>query len=164
MPTFGKIADKHYNFYNKAAGDKNMNNAPAHPWNPNLPGQTPSQIVRLNPIFSGTQALNEAYRKKLAAVNPNSVWQYYELVGTQWPVHPEQSATGDPFPVYMANATLESYIQGVVKHDSVVFVPGVTSSCIGCHNGATSLAGRTSDFTYLLRTASPLKSATNKKK
>lgn len=164
VPTFGKIEDKHYNFYNKAAGDKNVNNAPAHPWNPSLPGQTPSQIVRLDPIFSGTQALNDAYRKKLIAVNPQSVWQYYELVGTQWPVHADQSPTGDPFPVYMANATLESYIQGVVKHDSVVFVPGVTSSCIGCHNGATSWAGRTSDFTYLLRTAAPLKSSASKKK
>lgn len=162
-PTFNQVQDKHYNFYNNAAGNKNINNAPAHPWNPSRPGQIPSQIVRLTPIFEGTQALNDAYHAKLIAVNPKSVWQYYELVGTQWPVHPEQSQNGDPFPVYMANATLESYIQGVVKDNKVSYVPGVTSSCIGCHNGATSLSGRTSDFTYLLKTAYPLKTAPKKK-
>lgn len=162
-PTFNEVKDVHYNFYNKAAGNKNMNNAPAHPWNPNVPGQTPSQIVRLTPIFEGTKALNDAYHKKLIAINAKSVWQYYELVGTQWPVHGDRGGTGDPFPVYMANATLESYIQGVVKDDKVVYVAGVTSSCIGCHNGATSLSGRTADFTYLLRTASPLKTASSAK-
>jgi len=156
-PTFNEVQDKHYNFYNKAAGIKNMNNAPAHPWDPNRSNQTPSQIMRLIPIFSGTQTLNDTFHKKLIAINPKSVWQYYELVGTQWPVHADQLPMGDPFPVYMANSTLESYIQGVVKNNKVVYVPGVTSSCIGCHNGATTLSGRTSDFTYLLRTAFPLK-------
>ncbi|WP_051666534.1 hypothetical protein [Pedobacter sp. R20-19] len=163
-PTFNEVKDIHYNFYNAAAGNNNMNNAPAHPWNPSIPGQTPSQIVRLTPIFEGTQALNDAFHKKLIAVNPKTVWQYYELVGTQWPVHAKQSATGDPFPVYMANSTLESYIQGVVREGKISYVPGVTSSCIGCHNGATSWSGRTSDFTYLLRTASAYKQAAGNKK
>ena len=81
------------------------------------------------------------------AVNPKSVWQYYQLVGTQWPVNGDSvnMNTGNPFPVYMANCTLETYDQGSV--------PGVSSSCIGCHNAATSWGGRPSDFTFLLQTA-----------
>jgi len=156
-PTLNEVKDQHYNFYSKAAGDQDMNNAPAHPWDPNRAGQTPSQIVRLTPICSGTQVLNNEFHKKLLAINAKSVWQYYELVGTQWQVHVRQSPAGDPFPVYMANATLESYIQGIMKDHKVVDVPGATSSCIGCHKKAASLSGRTSDFIYLLRTASPLK-------
>ncbi|ASU34568.1 hypothetical protein [Mucilaginibacter xinganensis] len=159
-PTFGQIGDVHYNFYNKQASDRKVNNKPDEPWDPNRPGQVPSQIVRLTPVFSGTQALNDFFHKQLAAINPKSVWQYYELVGTQWPVHARQLPAGDPFPVFMANATLESYIQGTVRDGKVVYTQGVTSSCIGCHNGATTLGGKASDFTYLLRTAA----ATPKKK
>jgi hypothetical protein len=101
--------------------------------------------------------LTDSIHKLFTAVNPKSVWQYYELVGTQWPVHASQLPMGDPFPVFMANATLESYIQGTVNNGKVVYTQGVTSSCIGCHNGATTLGGRTSDFTYLLRTAAAAK-------
>lgn len=160
VPDYGKAVNgKHYNFYNAAAGDKALNKAPAQPWNPGIPGQTPSQVARLTPIDTGTQALNDSIHKILVAINPHSVWQYYELVGTQWPVHPEQSNNGDPFPVYMANCTLETYDQGNLnlKTGKVSYSPGVTSSCIGCHNGATSWGARQSDFTYLLKTANAIK-------
>jgi len=156
-PTFGEPDNGHYNFYDKSATGRKVNNKPDEPWDPNRPGQTPSQIVRYTPVFSGTKLLTDSIHKLFTAVNPKSVWQYYELVGTQWPVHASQLPAGDPFPVFMANATLESYIQGTVKDGKVVYTQGVTSSCIGCHNGATTLGGRTSDFTYLLRTAAAVK-------
>lgn len=153
-PDFDKIQkDKHYNFYNPATGDKALNKAPVQPWNPGIPGQIPSQIARLTPIYTGTQALNDSIHKVLVAVNPRNVWQYYELVGTQWPVNPTASNTGNPFPVYMANATLETYDQGNLKDGKVTYTPGVTSSCIDCHNGSVSWGGRPADFTYLLKTA-----------
>lgn len=153
-PTFGETANKsHYNYYN-ANSDMEVNQAPARPWDPEKEGQTPSQIVRYQPIFEGTASLNKEYQAALRAVNRNSVWQYYELVGTQWPVHPEQLPLGDPFPEFMANATLESYIQGIVKNDKIELVPNVSSSCMGCHNGATMLAnGKASDFTFILERA-----------
>ncbi|TWI97520.1 hypothetical protein JN11_03339 [Mucilaginibacter frigoritolerans] len=158
VPDFGKVEKgKHYNFYNEAAGDKALNKAPVQPWNPGIKGQIPSQVARLTPIYTGTQALNDSIHKLLVAINPRNVWQYYELVGTQWPVHPAQSNTGDPFPVYMANATLETYDQGTIKDGKVVYVPGVTSSCIDCHNGSTTWGGRPADFTYLLKTAKAVK-------
>lgn len=155
VPTFGQPVDKnHYNYYNPANGDKDLNNAPPRPWNPNIKGQRPSQVKRLDPIYTGTDSLNKIFQQQFREVNPKSVWQYYQLVGTQWPVNPEQKPAGNPFPVYMANTTLETYIQGVVEGDKVKFVPGVTSSCIGCHNGATMKSnGKASDFTFLLERA-----------
>ncbi len=57
----------------------------------------------------------------------NSVFQYYELVDTQWPVHPNAPAmaggegsapesithktSGDMVPVFLVNTTMETYFQ-----------------------------------------------------
>lgn len=154
VPDYNKRQEtKHYHFYNAANGDKRLNIVPSQPWNPGITGQSPSQIARLTPVDSGTQALNDSMHALIVAVNPKSVWQYYKLVGTQWPVHPASSNTGDPFPLYLANCTLETYDQGSVKDGKIIYTPNVTSSCINCHNGATTWGGVPSDFTYVLKTA-----------
>jgi hypothetical protein len=70
-----------------------------------------------------------------------------------------------PFPAYLANSTLETFSQP--QHDGGV--PLATSSCISCHNNATTkppqdsktMAMR-SDFTYILEKAQS-KTATDKK-
>lgn len=157
VPDFHNLINGHYNFFNNDSSNKTLNKAPAQPWNPGIPGQIPSQVARLTPIDTGTRHLNDSMRALLIAVNPKSVWQYYELVGTQWPVHPKMNNTGDPFPVYMANATLETYDQGNVKNGKVSYAPGVSSSCIGCHNAAVTWGGRQSDFTFVLKTAKAFK-------
>ncbi len=155
VPTFGEgDANPHYNYYNKSSGATNLNKEPARPWGPNIPGQKPSQIARLDPVFAGTQALNTEFQAMLRAVNPASVWQYYQLVGTQWPVHKDRLPLGDPFPLYLANTTMETYIQGIIQDNKPVKVPNVSSSCLHCHNGATMKSnGKASDFTYLLERA-----------
>lgn len=154
VPTFGEKFDKnHYNYFN-ASAETPINEAPARPWNPNIPNQIPTQVERLTPIDSGTAALNAAYQAKLKGVNKNSVWQYYQLVGTQWPVHPDQVPLGDPFPQFLGNAVLETYIQGIIENDTVKLVPNVSTSCMHCHNGATMISnGKASDFTFLLERA-----------
>lgn len=153
VPTVGSETDKHYNFYkfSNPLNNKTLNKPPIQPWNAGIQGQKPSQVARVIPIDPGTQALNDSFQKLLIAVNPKSVWQYYELVGTQWPVNGNSKTdrTGNPFPVFLANCTLETYDQGTVQ--------GVSSSCIGCHNAATSFSGRAADFTFLLKTAHSLK-------
>jgi hypothetical protein len=153
-PTFNETADKaHYNYYKKGS-DREINASPEQPWDPNRANQIPTQVERLIPIDPVTAALNKEFQGKLRAVNEKSVWQYYELVGTQWPVDPTQSDEGNPFPVYLGNATLETYIQGIVQDGKVTEVPGVSSSCIHCHNGAMmSGAAKQADFTYLLKRA-----------
>ena len=67
--------------------------------------------------------------------------------GTQWPTQPDNQAspTGYPFPLFLANTTMETYTQGTVPQSS--------STCIGCHNNAVDTAGRPSDFTYILSLA-----------
>lgn len=74
-----------YNFYNKASPGLPENQAPDRPWDPTVvePPHRRPQIVRQIPIEASTRALNAAYQAALRAVNPSSVWQYYELVGTQ---------------------------------------------------------------------------------
>lgn len=146
-----------YSFYNKATPDAQQNTPPKRPWDPSViePPDRRAQIVRMTPIDEATQKLNVAWQGKLRDVNPNSVWQHYELISTQWPTQPaddcdvEQSAptnmSGAPAPQFLANTTLETYIQGQV--------PNVSSSCIECHLNATTTAAKFSDFTYLLERA-----------
>jgi hypothetical protein len=69
------------------------------------------------------------------------------LVSTQWPTNATSPTdpTGAPAPSFLANTTLETYIQGKVKQTS--------SSCMACHNNATGTNGLFSDFTYLLQRA-----------
>ncbi|MCR4540020.1 cytochrome C [Pseudomonas sp. 18.1.10] len=145
-----------YLFYN-ASSHAEVNQPPPRPWNPAVKA-TPSQIVREIPLTDATKTLNSTYQTLLRTVNPNSVWANYQLISTQWPTLSGQppcqiSATvplGKPAPSFLANATLETYIQGSV--------PQASSSCIACHgNAATHVtqSPRTSfaDFTYLLERA-----------
>lgn len=145
----GKLASK-YNFFNPDCKDCVVNEPPPRPWDPNHPGP-PTQVVRMDvlPAFAKTSAdANNATAKKLlAGVNPKSVWANYELISTQWPTDPQNPVQpfGNPAPQFLANTTLETYVQGTV--------PNVSSSCIQCHGNATMTNGVASDFTYLLQTA-----------
>jgi hypothetical protein len=146
-----------YSFYNQNCENCTpVNQPPPRPWNPNGVGQ-PTQITRVTPIDAPTTALNKSWQAALASVNANSPWQYYDLVGTQWPTLTstdcnKASATspaGNPAPQFLANTTLESYTQGNT--------PNTSSSCIECHKNAAATTGKFSDFTYMLSMA---KSAT----
>ncbi|MDF3981652.1 hypothetical protein P3W23_06600 [Luteibacter sp. PPL554] len=136
-----------YNFFDPNCKDCKVNEPPPRPWNPGTPYTKPTQIERVIPITADAQRLNDAYHQALAAVNPDSVWLNYELVSTQWPTDAQNKVdpTGVPAPSFLANTTLESYIQGHVKQTS--------SSCMACHNNATTTTGTFSDFTYLLQRA-----------
>ena len=146
-PTKGEPHDKaFYNYYNKKSTYP-VNEPPKRPWNPANKYTTPSQVERVIPISEDTKKLNEKYHTFLNKAVPGSVWQNYELVSTQWPTNPNSSAdpSGVPAPQFLANTTLETYIQGEV--------PQTSSSCISCHNNATTTNGKFSDFTYLLQRA-----------
>jgi hypothetical protein len=140
-------------FFNPDCKTCPINKPPPKPWNPNVK-TTPSQITRLLPVDDATKQLNSQWQGFLAGVNKNSVWQFYELVSTQWPTQPAPSPTpspydphptGAPAPQFLANTTIETYIQGKV--------PNTSSSCIMCHNNATTTTGKFADFSYLLERA-----------
>lgn len=85
----------------------------------------PVQTARVIPIPKATEELNAEVQKLLKS--KNSVFQYYELIGTQWPIHPNAPAfaggegsapesidhktPGDMVPVFLTNMTMETYFQ-----------------------------------------------------
>ena len=126
---------------------------------------TPNQIVRSIKIpdthpdcAHPTQAvdnifwLNRDVQKALAAAG--SVFRYYELINTQWPV-PSPSSVRPPETVFtvrppvLGNTTMESYVQP-------------TSTCMGCHSTARTVNQNSfvsSDFSFTLNNALPAQSS-----
>jgi len=124
-----------------------VDNVPgAHPpagaafWSYYNPGSSAPPNKETKP---GTPTQVERYRKELPdAVNArwqkalhDTPWQYYQLIGTQFPVK-------NPQPNLLANAVMETYIQP-------------QSSCIDCHSTAKSLTKENSDFSFLLLDTAP---------
>ncbi len=148
-PTQGEpVSKQHYNYYKPDCSDcAAVNTPPPRPWNPGNAYTQPSQVMRVAAITAPTKALNARYHAALEKLVPGSVWVNYELISTQWPTDAgsKTDPTGVPAPMFLANTTLETYIQGEVRQTS--------SSCIQCHNNATMTSGRFSDFTYLLQRA-----------
>jgi hypothetical protein len=144
--------DAHFNFYNPRCppGACPANALPPQPWNQQVepfPNGFRSQVTRIFQIMDGAKILNEQFHS-LDGIK-GSVWENYMLVSTQWPTNATNKIdpTGVPAPTYLANTTLETYSQGNT--------PLSSSSCIGCHNNATTLhlpAGA-SDFTFTLEKA-----------
>ncbi len=144
----GKLKAK-YNYYNPNCKDCKVNEVPPRPWDPTKVSAFHSQIVRMNqfnfPIYAQSAAARNADAQKLLlGVNAKSVWANYQLISTMWPTDPKQPF-GAPAPSFLANTTLETYIQGTT--------PNVSSNCIECHNNATMTVPVASDFTYVLQRA-----------
>jgi hypothetical protein len=120
------------------------------------PSPSPVQVTRVNPIpdtptGQSTREINAYYQKLLQG----TVWQYYQLVVTQWPFNPgigpgnpfmlmqnggvyPQNA-GSAFPVNGAiNTTMETYFQ--IQNDAA---GAGGNSCMSCHYRAGQ-----SDFSW----------------
>jgi hypothetical protein len=121
-----------------------------------MPSPSPVQVTRVNPIpitppGQSTHELNAYYQRLLKG----TVWQYYQLVVTQWPFNPgigpgnpfmlmengcvyPQNA-GGAFPVNGAvNTTMETYFQ--TQNDAA---GAGGNSCMSCHYRAGQ-----SDFSW----------------
>ncbi len=122
-------------------------------------GKKRTQIARAVPIPDATRQLNEQVQSKLREIK--SVWQYYELINTQWPTDPSAPATtpgpdtlpgsvenksgGKPTPVFLTNSVMETYFQGGNQKVSTQEQGSpagpkerlfATESCMGCHYSA----------------------------
>ncbi len=153
VPTQAQLGSKqlnaHYNFFNPNCSNCKVNMQPPRPWDPAkspFPGGYHSQIVRVIDLMDDAKALNAAFQKVLQG----TVWANYMLVSTQWPTDAQSKVdpTGAPAPPFLANSTMETYIQGKIPQSS--------SSCMQCHNNATDTTGRASNFTYVLERAQPM--------
>lgn len=141
---------KRYNFYDPACRNCPVNQPPPRPWNPNVvpfPGGFKSQIVRVTDLMGDVNTLNAKFQKILKG----TVWENYELISTQWPTDGQSKTdpNGVPAPTFLANTTMETYVQGTT--------PQASSSCIACHGAATDTKGKKSDFTFILERAKPAK-------
>jgi hypothetical protein len=152
----GKLKPQ-YSYYNPKCKACKPNQVPPRPWDPTKISSFHSQVVRMNMFkgnefaFTSAAERNADALKLLLGVSASSVWQNYELISTMWPTNTGtcQANPGDPLgtpaPSFLANTTLETYIQGMV--------PNVSSNCIECHNNATMTTPVPSDFTYILQRA-----------
>lgn len=138
----------HYSFFNPKGclKDSCLNQTPPRPWNPNVqpfPNGFRSQIARVLDVTPEVGNLNAAFQRILG----DSPWTHYQLISTQWPTNSKSKIdpTGAPAPVFLANTTMETYVQGTVPQSS--------SSCIKCHVIAVDTASKKSDFTYVLERA-----------
>ena len=97
------------------------------------------------PVIAEVAELNRGFQEILKG----TVWANYMLLATQWPTDfaSKTDPTGAPAPTYLANTTLETYSQGRV--------PLASSSCMACHNNATTqhVPATASDFTFILEKA-----------
>lgn len=149
----------------------NQNGCPANPPPPAVMPASASQATKFNvtrvmPIGIGpgtTPATNSAYQGLLAKAAPNSPWQYYQLVMTQWPVpgnapqnqgRPANSFPGSGATSSFANVSLETFDQ-----------TSIFTGCMNCHNATAhpNNAKTGNDFLWSLAVNAypPPASATN---
>ena len=122
----------------------------------------PVQVTRVTPISDTTAALNQQFRQFLKSqLGENTVWQYYQLVATQWPTivkgqnfNPAGTYPFNcdcPFPNdHVANTTAETYFQ------QTDYGTGMGNSCMSCHFQAG-----TTDFSWTLALKSGQTSSLN---
>lgn len=183
----------HYSYYNninctfKPACADQQPPKPAGGWDGDpTKTNTPVQVIRATPIPAAKNnpatGINPIFQKLLRNADQKSVWQYYQLVDTQWPQHPgtvqnPQQCYHDPknpnnplnfacngpnidqgpqpVPSSLANSTLETYFQQAPGNQQAFM-----GNCMGCHSNGTVADGAPntslfSDFSFLLGDAQP---------
>ncbi len=96
-----------------------------------------TQVVRCWKIYTETDEVNAYFR----GLVKGTVWENYELVGTQWQggVENPQLENGN-IPRYLSNTTMETYVQ-----------LQSFGSCLDCHKFApTAVQGLSGNFSHLL--------------
>jgi hypothetical protein len=152
-----------FNFHNGACAEADcpVNETPPVAWDMlHPPAAFRSQIVRVNPATSDAERISDDARRLPGIAG--TVWANYTLISTQWPADfqcagntrpgSQDDPTCAPAPVFLANSTLETFSQ---EDPHFGGIPQATSSCIGCHNNATThhKPATPSDFTYILEKA-----------
>lgn len=145
-------AGTHFNFYNASCSTSAcpVNKQPKQPWDPSVdpyPGGFHSQIVRTTKYPAEAMRSAALWNGQFQPALAGTVLPNYELITTQWPTDAKNKTdpNGVPFPVFAANSTMETYVQGNV--------PQASSSCMACHGNAAAMSGRESDFSFVLEKA-----------
>jgi hypothetical protein len=122
---------------------------------------------RLNPVIErvipeGVQTVNQVVKEAIIRLNPNSKWQYYQLIGVE--ANPiDYSNRNSDNNYFMANYVIESDLKLTNFHGSFAdpfneTIQNIVSNgqsynmggCMGCHGQAQVTFG--TDFSFLLDT------------
>jgi hypothetical protein len=112
----GPTPGKHYNFYSTQCAGCPLNTPPAKGSN------MPTQVVRVTPVSSDAALKNTFYQNAVKTLRSDNVWQHYMLVDAQWS-GTRQNIGKPQQPPFLANTTLETYLQQPVQ----------PNGCINCH-------------------------------
>jgi len=141
-PLEGQPSSGTYSFFNPSCSGCDVNTKTQPP--------TPTQVVRKVAPIPQVQRVNVYAQQLIHSADQNNPFQYYELVGVQWPVNPKpigkpgqktnKLADGTPNTKTMMNPVLETFLQ----HDN--------TSCLGCHTEARIAKGGSyaASFSFLL--------------
>ena len=119
----------------------------------------PVQVARNRSISNNSTdpvvATNTAAQAMLIASNPQTVFQYYELIDVLWSTSPQDnygnqpSQPGPVAPLSMSGATPDASAFPVANTTMETYVQGRT--CLACHVYATVPAGKyASDFSFIM--------------
>ncbi|MEK6302699.1 MAG: hypothetical protein AABO41_18470 [Acidobacteriota bacterium] len=142
-----------YSFNNGSATNPDGYDYQPDPITPPIPNpaSTPAvEVNRVQDITGCTKCINNMFQQFLVQqLGANTVWQYYQLVATQWPASQNQFQVGAnypyncdcPFPASpttstndpVSNLTMETYLQEY-------------TSCMQCHYMAAQ-----TDFSFILQ-------------
>jgi hypothetical protein len=112
------------------------------------PVSAPNQVEKIIPMPAATATLNADMQAKIKAANPNSVYQYYQLVDTLWPSDNTTIPAGARTPLYdgnpqpplaqggLLNPLIETYFQGGDPNLTGGNNPRGFLSCQSCHVSA----------------------------
>ena len=137
------VTEGHYNFYNPACS------ATQCPLNTYPSPTGPTQVVRLVPVDSTATGSNATFQAALKSLRDDNVWQNYMLVDSQWgPLTPELPLGKPQQPLFLANATMETYLQAPEPARA-------PHGCINCHGEFAQTDGRTDDLDFQISKAFP---------
>jgi len=110
--------------------------------NTEVKAPTPTQVAEMFPVVSVVAAINDYMRDTIRDADPQSPWQFYRMIGAQWPKTSMMIGTpGQLAPLPEGNPSTSTLTNPVIE----TFEQGAEVSCIGCHTKAatakTSAAG-----------------------
>jgi hypothetical protein len=122
-----------------------------------------TQVEQVFPVAPSVRAVNAYVRGLIRAADPHSPWQFYDLVGVQWPQFALSSPTPVPDPQRGARQMLPLAI-GMPSTPTLMnpvletFRQFPNVSCIGCHAQAATArrderGAYAADFSFLFRRA-----------
>ncbi len=147
--------ERHYSFHDPDCGECAVNTVTDAPRG--------TQVEQVFPAAPSVAGINAFVRELLRDADPESPWQFYDLLGVQWPVFALGSTTPLPQEIVADRASVPLLIghpstQTLVNPVLETFRQDKNVSCLGCHaDGATALTGASgplaADYSFLFRHA-----------